>query len=114
MQIPHSSINLKIWCQMRDHHFTTLPAFLSGPYSATVKVPVTSFGMRANAPVREPEIQSFWEQRNIYESLIENNPGVSRVKHWHVGGKVASASGSSPHAQQSGWRQCTVTCNIQQ
>jgi isoleucyl-tRNA synthetase len=40
-------------------------------------VPVTDFSMRANAVVREPEIQSYWAQQRVYESLVEDNPGVS-------------------------------------
>lgn len=47
-----------------------------GPYSATVKVPVTEFSLRANSVVREPEIQSYWAQNRVYESLAESNPGV--------------------------------------
>jgi hypothetical protein len=50
-----------------------------GPYTATVKVPVTEFSMRANSVVREPEIQSYWAQRGVYENLVESNPGVSRA-----------------------------------
>eukprot|EP00210_Caulerpa_lentillifera_P007338 g7014.t1 len=42
-------------------------------YSPTVLLPETSFGMRANSLIREPEIQSFWEEHRIYESLLEGN-----------------------------------------
>lgn len=42
-------------------------------YSPTVLLPETSFGMRANSLIREPEIQSFWEDRRIYESLLDAN-----------------------------------------
>ena len=34
------------------------PHILIGPYSATVKLPVTEFSLRANSAEREPEIQS--------------------------------------------------------
>ncbi|GBF91728.1 isoleucyl-tRNA synthetase [Raphidocelis subcapitata] len=52
-----------------------------GPYSATVKTPVTDFSMRANAVVREPEIQSYWAQRRVYENLAESNPGEPWTLH---------------------------------
>lgn len=29
--------------------------------------------------VREPEIQKFWSEQQVYESLVQNNPGVSCV-----------------------------------
>ena len=32
--------------------------------------------MRANSKQREPELQRFWEEQNIYEQLLQNNPGV--------------------------------------
>lgn len=51
----------------------------AGPYSATVRVPVTEFSMRANSVVREPEIQAFWAERAVYERLAEGNPGVSML-----------------------------------
>jgi hypothetical protein len=66
----------------RGPALTPLPLFTptcKGPYSATVKVPVTDFSMRANAVVREPEIQSYWAQQRVYESLVTENPGVSRA-----------------------------------
>lgn len=31
--------------------------------------------MRANAKVREPEIQAFWAQQRLYERLSQQNPG---------------------------------------
>ncbi|PNH05372.1 Isoleucine--tRNA ligase [Tetrabaena socialis] len=48
----------------------------SGPYSATVRLPATEFSLRANSPVREPQIQQFWEQHAVYQSLLENGKGV--------------------------------------
>jgi hypothetical protein len=53
----------------------------AGPYTATVKVPVTEFSLRANSVVREPEIQSYWAQNRVYESLAETNTGVSGRTH---------------------------------
>lgn len=57
-----------------------LPAFPAaggGPYSATVTTPVTDFNLRANSVVREPQIQDYWQQHQVYERLAANNAGVS-------------------------------------
>lgn len=48
-----------------------------GPYSATVTTPVTPFSLRANAVVREPEIQQHWAEARVYETLSQENSGVS-------------------------------------
>ena len=36
-------------------------------------LPDTSFSQRANAVKREPEIQAFWKEAQIYESLQDQN-----------------------------------------
>ena len=43
-------------------------------YKDTVSLPQTDFSMRANATQREPEIQQFWQENQIYEKLSQNNP----------------------------------------
>lgn len=40
-------------------------------YKDTLNLPETTLAMRANAANREPEIQTFWEENNIYEKNIE-------------------------------------------
>ncbi|MDD3419086.1 MAG: isoleucine--tRNA ligase [Candidatus Gastranaerophilales bacterium] len=40
-------------------------------YKNTLNLPETSLAMRANAAVRELEIQKFWEEINVYEKNIE-------------------------------------------
>ncbi|MEO0457936.1 MAG: isoleucine--tRNA ligase [Cyanobacteria bacterium P01_A01_bin.114] len=50
-------------------------------YKDTVLLPKTTFEMRANATRREPEIQQFWAEHNIYEHLAETNPGEPFVLH---------------------------------
>lgn len=50
-------------------------------YKDTVNLPQTDFSMRANAVVREPEIQAFWEQEGIYAHQAEHNPGEVFVLH---------------------------------
>lgn len=51
----------------------------AGPYSHTINLPETSFGMRANSVIREPEIQKFWADNQVYEKLSRENPGVSNL-----------------------------------
>lgn len=50
-------------------------------YKDTVNLPKTQFEMRANAVKREPELQKFWEENQIYEKLSQNNPGEIFVLH---------------------------------
>lgn len=50
-------------------------------YKDTVNLPKTKFDMRANAAKREPELQQFWADREVYDRLSENNPGDLFVLH---------------------------------
>ncbi|MBD2636870.1 isoleucine--tRNA ligase [Limnothrix sp. FACHB-881] len=50
-------------------------------YKDTVNLPQTAFDMRANASKREPEIQAFWAEANIYETLAAGNPGETFTLH---------------------------------
>lgn len=50
-------------------------------YKETVNLPKTDFDMRANALKREPEIDKFWKDHQIYEKLAENNPHDLFVLH---------------------------------
>ncbi|MEB3277926.1 MAG: isoleucine--tRNA ligase [Lyngbya sp.] len=50
-------------------------------YKDTVNLPKTKFDMRANAVKREPELQKFWAENQIYERLGENNPGDAFILH---------------------------------
>ncbi|HEY9610824.1 isoleucine--tRNA ligase, partial [Allocoleopsis sp.] len=50
-------------------------------YKDTVNLPQTKFDMRANAVKREPELQKFWEDHQIYEQLSQNNPGEIFILH---------------------------------
>lgn len=40
-------------------------------YKNTLNLPQTTLAMRANATVRELEIQKFWDENNIYDKIIE-------------------------------------------
>lgn len=52
-----------------------------GSYKNTVNLPQTKFDMRANAAKREPEIQAFWEEQAIYQTLADDNPGEPFILH---------------------------------
>ena len=47
-------------------------------YKATLNLPETAFPMRANLPVREPQILAEWEQRGLYKKLRERHRGWPR------------------------------------
>ena len=51
------------------------------PYRSSVSLPDTAFSQRANAVVREPELQQFWEEEGIYKDLADKNPGEVFVLH---------------------------------
>ncbi|MGI0484697.1 isoleucine--tRNA ligase [Pantanalinema rosaneae CENA516] len=53
----------------------------SGAYKDTVNLPKTGFDMRANAVKREPELQAFWAEQQIYQHLSQDNPGEVFVLH---------------------------------
>ncbi|MBM5819180.1 MAG: isoleucine--tRNA ligase [Cyanobacteria bacterium K_DeepCast_150m_m2_101] len=50
-------------------------------YKDTLNLLQTPFSMRANAKVREPEIQAFWAELQLYERLSQQNPGESFTLH---------------------------------
>jgi len=50
-------------------------------YKETVNLPQTEFNMRANAVQREPELQQFWADNQIYEQLSQNNPNDFFILH---------------------------------
>lgn len=50
-------------------------------YKDTVNLPQTDFNMRANSVTREPELQKFWAEQQIYERLSRTNPGELFILH---------------------------------
>lgn len=44
-------------------------------YSKTVNLPKTKFPMRGNLPTREPEIQKWWDEIDIYQKVQQRNSG---------------------------------------
>jgi len=47
------------------------PPKAKNAYASTILLPETEFSQRANAVKREPEIQSFWNDINLYEKLSQ-------------------------------------------
>lgn len=47
-------------------------------YSKTLNLPETEFPMRANLPQREPELQKFWEDNQIYWKKQEMHAGAPK------------------------------------
>ncbi|KAJ1407648.1 Zinc finger, FPG/IleRS-type [Sesbania bispinosa] len=52
-----------------------------GKYKHTVDLPKTTFGMRANSSVREPEIQKIWEENQVFKRVVDKNSGGNFVLH---------------------------------
>ncbi|CAI0431624.1 unnamed protein product [Linum tenue] len=52
-----------------------------GRYKHTVDLPKTTFGMRANSLVREPEIQKLWDENDVFRKVIDKNNGENFVLH---------------------------------
>lgn len=50
-----------------------------GKYKHTVDLPKTTFGLRANAVVREPEIQKMWEDNQVFKRVVDGNTGVGFI-----------------------------------
>jgi isoleucyl-tRNA synthetase len=44
-------------------------------YSKTLNLPQTSFPMKANLPIREPQILKFWEDNKVYQLVQEKTKG---------------------------------------
>ena len=43
-----------------------------------INLPKTSFSMKANLPIKEPEILKFWERQNMYKKLRESRKGKEK------------------------------------
>ncbi len=54
---------------------------LNFSYKDTLNLLKTEFSMRANSPVREPQIQEFWSQNNIDLELGSSNSGKTFTLH---------------------------------
>ena len=61
-------------------------------YKDTLNLLETPFQMRANARVREPELQAFWAERRLYERLSGADPDSERT------GEVFTLHDGPPYA----------------
>ncbi|MEB3246001.1 MAG: isoleucine--tRNA ligase [Vampirovibrionales bacterium] len=74
------------------------PKKAPNPYKDTLNLPKTDFAMRANAAVREPELQAFWDKAQIYETaqqarreagaarfLLHDGPPYLSAPNIHIG-----------------------------
>ncbi|KAF7837821.1 isoleucine--tRNA ligase, chloroplastic/mitochondrial [Senna tora] len=52
-----------------------------GKYKHTVDLPKTTFGMRANSLIREPEIQKIWEDNQVFNRVVDKNNGGNFILH---------------------------------
>ncbi|PKA55411.1 Valine--tRNA ligase [Apostasia shenzhenica] len=52
-----------------------------GKYKHTIDLPKTTFGLRANSVVREPEIQKLWEDHQVFKRVVDRNTGETFILH---------------------------------
>ena len=43
--------------------------------NSQINLPKTAFSMKANLPVREPEILEYWNKINLYQELRQSSKG---------------------------------------
>ena len=43
-----------------------------------INLPKTAFSMKANLPVREPEILEYWKKINLYQELRKSSKGKEK------------------------------------
>jgi isoleucyl-tRNA synthetase len=41
----------------------------------TLRMPKTSFDMKANLPIKEPQLITYWDQISLYQRMLESNQG---------------------------------------
>ena len=44
-----------------------------------INLPKTAFSMKANLPVREPEILEYWKKINLYKELRNSSKGQRKI-----------------------------------
>ena len=44
-----------------------------------VNLPKTAFSMKANLPVKEPNLIKYWTNINLYKQLREKNKGQKKI-----------------------------------
>ena len=71
-------------------------------YKNTLNLLQTSFGMRANAVTREPELQSFWADHGIDFKLGLTNKGPPRraaLRQWRLAHGPCAQQGAQRHGE---------------
>jgi isoleucyl-tRNA synthetase len=43
-----------------------------------INLPKTAFSMKANLPIREPEILEYWKKINLYQQLRQSSKGKEK------------------------------------
>ena len=46
--------------------------------NSQINLPKTAFSMKANLPVREPEILDYWKKINLYQELRQSSKGKEK------------------------------------
>ena len=46
--------------------------------NSQINLPKTAFSMKANLPVREPEILEYWKKINLYQELRKSSKGKEK------------------------------------
>jgi isoleucyl-tRNA synthetase len=67
-------------------------------YKDTIQLPKTDFPMKANLPVREPEILAAWQRDKVFERLVERNLATGRRFVLHDGPPYANGDIHIGHA----------------
>ena len=47
--------------------------------NSQINLPKTAFSMKANLPVREPEILEYWKKINLYQELRQSSKEIGRA-----------------------------------
>ncbi|GJT63488.1 mitochondrial outer membrane protein porin of 36 kDa, partial [Tanacetum coccineum] len=70
-------------------------------YKHTLDLPKTTFGMRANSSIREPELQKLWDENQVFKKVAENITGSDETHHnWYQCSEISLESLSSKYRQK--------------
>jgi isoleucyl-tRNA synthetase len=67
-------------------------------YKNTLNLPSTDFPMKANLSQKEPEMLKFWDEKNIYEKMLEKNRASGKRYILHDGPPYANGHIHMGHA----------------
>ena len=51
--------------------------------NSQINLPKTAFSMKANLPVREPEILEYWKKINLYQELRKSSKGKEKFIYYN-------------------------------